>query len=95
MMGEFGRTPRFNSNGGRDHWPQCYSLVLAGAGLPGGRVYGKSDKTAAYPISDPVSPEQILATLYHLVGVDPHREVHDQQNRPYRLVEAEPVYGLL
>ena len=95
MMGEFGRTPRFNKNGGHDHWSQCYSLIMAGAGIPGGRIYGSSETIAAVPTSDPVSPEALLATLYHLIGLDPRSEIHDQQNRPYRLIEAEPVFGLL
>jgi len=95
MMGEFGRTPRFNKNGGRDHWPACYSLVLAGGGIPGGRVYGASDKIAAAPKANPLAPEGLLATMYHLLGVNPGAEIHDQQKRPNRLVSAGPVFGLL
>jgi uncharacterized protein (DUF1501 family) len=95
MMGEFGRSPRFNKDGGRDHWPGCYSLVMAGAGIPGGRIYGASDKLAAAPLSDPVSPDGLLAGVYHLAGVNPSAEIHDQQHRPYRLVDAEPVPGLM
>src|SRR5262249_23021438 len=63
MMGEFGRTPRFNKNAGRDHWPFCFGLVMAGGGIQGGRVYGASDKMAAYPTTEPVSPAQLMATL--------------------------------
>ncbi len=95
MMGEFGRTPRFNKHGGRDHWAQCYSLVMAGGGVRGGQVYGSSDKMAAYPTSNPVSPEDLLATMYHLVGTDHHAIIHDQLDRPHKLTEGEPVYGLL
>ena len=95
MMGEFGRTPRFNKNGGRDHWSRCYSLVAAGGGVPGGRVFGSSDAIASEPLADPVSPEDLLATVYQLMGIDPRTEIHDQQGRPYRLVEGEPVQGLI
>jgi hypothetical protein len=95
MMGEFGRTPRFNKNGGRDHWPSCFSVVLAGGGIRGGQVYGASDKMAAYPASDPVSPEDLIATLYHCMGVDPRTLIHDQQARPYVLAGGEPLVGLM
>jgi hypothetical protein len=95
MMGEFGRTPRFNQYGGRDHWPQCYSAVLAGGGIRSGQVYGASDRLAATVVSDPVSPEELLATLYHLLGVDPQTPIHDLQGRPFPLVAGKPVNGLL
>jgi hypothetical protein len=95
MMGEFGRTPRFNSHGGRDHWPQCYSIVVAGGGIRGGQVYGSSDKLAAAPLSDPVSPEDLLATLYHLVGLDPQTTIHDLQDRPFPISTGTPVRRLL
>ena len=87
--------PRFNKQGGRDHWPQCFSVVLAGGGIRGGQVYGSSDKIAAYPASNPVSPEDLMATLYTCLGVDPHALIYDQQNRPYPLVDGRPVQGLL
>jgi len=95
MMGEFGRTPRFNKNGGRDHWPQCYSLVLAGGGVRGGYVYGSSDRIAAYPTDNPTSPEDLLATIYLLLGVDPDTLITDQQHRPYHLTTGQPIRGLL
>jgi hypothetical protein len=95
MMGEFGRTPRFNQYGGRDHWPQCYSAVLAGGGIRGGHVHGASDRLAASVTADPVSPEDILATLYQLVGIDRHTQIHDLQGRPFPLVQGNPVKGLL
>src|SRR5262249_47213786 len=95
LMGEFGRTPRFNSNGGRDHWPSCFSVVLAGGGVKGGRVHGASDKIGAYPTSSPVTPQDLIATLYHCLGVDPHRVIYDLQHRPYTLVEGTPVQALL
>jgi hypothetical protein len=95
LMGEFGRTPRFNSNSGRDHWPNCFSVVLAGGGIRGGQVHGSSDRIGAYPTSNPVSPQDLMATLYHCVGVDPHTLIYDQQNRPYTLVEGTPLTSLL
>jgi hypothetical protein len=95
MMGEFGRTPKFNNAGGRDHWPQCFSVVLAGGGIRGGQVYGSSDKAAAYPASDPVTPGDLIATLYHCLSVDPRTVIHDLQNRPYVLADGEPLARLL
>ncbi|MCA1685515.1 MAG: DUF1501 domain-containing protein, partial [Planctomycetia bacterium] len=94
MLGEFGRTPRFNDNGGRDHWPHCFSVVMAGGGIRGGRVHGSSDRLGAYPASEPVTPGDLVATLYHALGVDPHSLILDQQRRPYPLVEGEPLLGL-
>lgn len=70
VTGEFGRTPKINRNAGRDHWPFCFSYLIAGAGIPGGRVIGASDEHAAYPADDPVSPENTVASVYRLVGLD-------------------------
>jgi hypothetical protein len=95
MMGEFGRTPRFNKNGGRDHWPRCFSVVLAGGGLRGGRVHGASDKIGAYPTSNPVTPQDLIATLYDSLGLDPHMMIYDLQHRPYVLVEGTSLHALL
>ena len=95
MMGEFGRTPRFNKNGGRDHWPGCYSLVVAGAGIRPGHVHGRSDRIASQPTADPVSPDDILATVYHLLGIDPRLEVRDMSDRPIRVTSGRPVGGIL
>ncbi|WP_406699376.1 DUF1501 domain-containing protein [Singulisphaera sp. Ch08] len=95
MMGEFGRTPRFNKAGGRDHWPYCFSVVMAGGGIRGGQVFGASDKIGAYPASDPVLPEAIVATLYHALGIDPQTLLHDQQERPFTLAEGNPIHALL
>lgn len=94
MMGEFGRTPRFNSNGGRDHWHNCFSVVVAGGGIRGGQILGSSDRIGAFPTSNPVSPQDLVATLYHQLGIDPHALIHDLQNRPYPLVEGTPIRGL-
>jgi uncharacterized protein (DUF1501 family) len=70
VTGEFGRTPKINGGSGRDHWPFCFSYLIAGAGIPGGRVIGASDEIAAYPVDDPVSPEQTVASVFELVGLD-------------------------
>jgi hypothetical protein len=82
-MGEFGRTPKINDNISRDHWPQCYTTLLAGAGVKRGFVYGASDKDAVYPARDPVRPDDLAATMFYLMGIDPHTEVYDAQNRPH------------
>ncbi|MFN5529364.1 MAG: DUF1501 domain-containing protein [Planctomycetaceae bacterium] len=94
-LGEMGRTPRANANWGRDHWSTLFSAALAGGGIPGGRVYGKSDKDAAYPLEKVVGPEDLAATLYHALGVDPELRVLNAENRPTHLVEGgSPVLGL-
>jgi hypothetical protein len=95
MMGEFGRTPRFNKEAGRDHWAQCYSMIMAGGGVPAGHVYGASDATTSEVASDPVRPEDLLATLYHLLGVSPGGMIRDLEDRPYPVVEGSPVKGLM
>jgi len=92
---EFGRTPKINKNAGRDHWPWVYSLVLAGAGVKAGRVYGASDNSAAYPAETPHEQRDFAATLYHLMGVDPETVLYDAVNRPNRLVIGKPIDGLL
>src|SRR5262245_26766548 len=71
VAGEFGRTPKINGSQGRDHWGAAQSVLLAGGGIRGGQVYGKTDKIAAYPTDSPVSPDDFLATIYHAMGVDP------------------------
>jgi uncharacterized protein (DUF1501 family) len=93
-LGEFGRTPRINRNAGRDHWPDCYSFVMAGGGVTGGTVYGSSDKIGAYPATDPVTPGDLAATLFWRFGLDPTREIHDLTGRPYRLADGEPLHKL-
>jgi hypothetical protein len=95
VLGEFGRTPKVNATAGRDHWAACYSALMAGGGIQGGRVHGASDKTAAYPDADPVSPGDIAATLYHLMGVNPAAEYLDFENRPMRVSSGEPILPLL
>jgi len=94
-LGEFGRTPKINNAAGRDHWAACNSVMLFGAGLPGGFVYGASDRTAAFPARDAVSPEALAATIYHLLGVDPRLVLYDAQRRPVSLLHADPIDALL
>ncbi len=85
-VGEFGRTPRINPvNAGREHWPRCYSVALAGGGIVGGQVYGASDRWAAYPSRDPVSPTDLGATILHALGIDPSQELIDPLGRPQRV----------
>jgi hypothetical protein len=95
MLGEFGRTPRFNTAAGRDHWPWCFSAVLAGGGVRGGQVHGASDRTASYPTAGAVTPQDVMATLYHCLGLDPHATIYDLQNRPFALVEGQPIAAVL
>jgi hypothetical protein len=94
-VGEFGRAPKISAgNAGREHWPRCYSAVLAGAGIRGGRVYGSSDRFAAYPLTDPVSPDDLGATILHALGIDPAQEVIDSLGRPMRINAGKPVTAL-
>jgi hypothetical protein len=82
--------------GGRQHWPQCYSMLLGGGGVRGGQVFGASDRGAAYPALNPVGPWDLGATLLHLAGFDPAAEVPDpQQNRRRRVSEGAVIRGLL
>ena len=92
---EFGRTPKINKNGGRDHWGPCNTVVMAGGGVPGGQVFGETDKAAAYPTKDKVTQDDIAATMYHLLGMDPEGRVHDRNNRPHHLALGKPIAKLL
>jgi uncharacterized protein DUF1501 len=94
MLGEFGRTPKINGTAGRDHWGACQSVVLAGGGIRGGQVYGASDKIAAYPTDRPVRPEDLIATVYHALGISSEAMLYDQQNRPHRACEGESLVEL-
>ena len=94
--GEMGRTPKANAKWGRDHWSTLFSAVLAGGGVVGGRVYGKSDKEAAYPIENPVSPEDLAATIYHALGIDHNLRILNSENRPSPIVDGgSPVTALV
>jgi hypothetical protein len=94
-VGEFGRSPRINSMAGRDHWPQCYTALLAGGGVRRGFVYGASDKNGGYPAGDPVRPDDLAATLFHLLGIDPGTEVYDPLNRPLPIARGKPIEGVM
>ncbi len=101
-VGEFGRSPQRgvstsgngNSADGRDHWPYCYTAVVAGAGIKRGYVHGQSDATGSAPLKDPVHPGQLLATIYHAFGINPNTIVYNHLNQPRELVKAETVSAL-
>jgi hypothetical protein len=94
-VGEFGRRPQITAaNAGREHWPFCYSGLLAGGGIGGGQLYGASDARAAYPTDDPVSPQDFAATIYHALGIGPDTVLHDQIGRPHRIVQGNAVSAL-
>ena len=103
LLTEFGRTPKLGyvtsgagaAKNGRDHWPFCYSVQLAGAGVTPGMVYGASDKEAAYPMRDPVTPEDIAATIYTLLGVPADQELRDTLGRPHRIINGTPIDAFL
>ena len=94
MYGEFGRTPKINKKTGRDHWGALQSAVLAGGGIQGGQVYGKSDQQSAYPTEKPVAPEDLHATMYHALGIPPDTMIHDHLNRPHRICDGRPLTAL-
>jgi hypothetical protein len=101
-VGEFGRSPQRgvstsgngNSDDGRDHWPYCFTSVVAGAGIRRGHVHGKSDATASAPLENPVHPMELLATIYHACGIDPETIVYNHLNQPRELVKAQAVTAL-
>jgi len=94
-MGEFGRSPHIDNNGGRQHWPHVYSVVLAGGGIRGGQIYGMSDGQGAYPTENPVSPIDLGATIYHLLGIDTGTIIFDQFGQPHPVCRGEAVEGLI
>ena len=91
VMGEFGRSPRINRQAGRDHWAPVQSVLLAGAGVPGGTAYGASDRTGGYPADRPVTPADLAATVLHRLGVPAGLEVRDRTGRPLRACEGTPI----
>jgi hypothetical protein len=91
VVGEFGRTPRINKQGGRDHWGHVFSMALAGAGIRGGQVIGASDKIGAYPITEPIRGGDLTATIFHLLGIDPNRTFLDKADRPHPLTQGQPI----
>jgi uncharacterized protein (DUF1501 family) len=92
--GEFGRTPRLNPRGGRDHWPGVWSMVLAGGGVRGGQVIGASDAHAEEPRDRPVHLAEVAASVYHALGIDPATKLEDADGRLVPLVNARPVLEL-
>lgn len=93
--GEFGRTPVLNKDAGRDHWPFAYTTVVAGGGVRAGYVHGASDSKGAYVTSMPVSPADLLATMWHCLGVEPGQEIRDRLDRPMTLCPGNVVDGIL
>ncbi|MBM4002485.1 MAG: DUF1501 domain-containing protein [Planctomycetes bacterium] len=95
VMGEMGRSPKINAKAGRDHWPQCGFCLMIGGGITPGAVYGESDAIAAYPKSNPVSPADIVATIYQQMGLDAHTTVPDRTGRPMPIAHGgQPIPGL-
>lgn len=95
-MGEFGRTPKINPAGGRDHWPQVWSILMAGGGIQGGRVIGKTDDIGAFPVERPVTPAEVVATVYHGLGIDLETELPGPGTRPIPIVDygTKPILEL-
>jgi hypothetical protein len=94
-VGEFGRSPRINNLAGRDHWPQCYTALLAGGGVRRGYVHGSSDKLGAFPASDAVGPEDLSATMFHALGIDPKIQIRDALNRPLPISTGNVIHGVM
>lgn len=94
-VGEFGRSPKINNLQGRDHWPQCYTALLAGGGVRRGHVHGASDKIGAYPALDPCKPEDLSATMFHLLGLRPETEVRDPLDRPLPISPGKVIEGVI
>ena len=95
VIGEFGRTPKINANGGRDHWGHVFSFAMAGAGIRGGQVIGASDKNGAYPATNPFTGGDLTATMFHLLGIDPNGFFLDNLNRPHPVTKGEPIAAML
>ncbi|MGL5095202.1 MAG: DUF1501 domain-containing protein, partial [Planctomycetia bacterium] len=95
-MGEFGRGPKIGDRDGkgRGHWPQCYTVLMAGGGVRGGAVVGASDRIGAYPAERPVRPDDVAATMYHALGIPPETEIHDLQGRPLPIADGKPILEL-
>ena len=95
LLTEFGRTPKVNGGGGRDHYPNCYSVAFAGAGVSQGLLYGTSDRTGAFPDENPVHPSDLHATIFHALGIDPKFVLHDQDDRPLAASDGEvlPIFA--
>jgi hypothetical protein len=92
--GDFGRTPRINRKAGRDHWPPCQTVLMAGGGTRGGQVFGSSDRIGAFPRDNPVRPDDITATVFHALGFAPESVIHDQLGRPMPISAGQPIRAL-
>ena len=88
FLTDFGRTPRINGSSGRDHYPHAYSVVLAGAGIQGGQVYGSTDRSGAHPLTQPCGPEDLHATIFQALGISPKAELHDFLGRPFAITDG-------
>jgi hypothetical protein len=103
VLGEFGRTPKLGqvtsgagaTRNGRDHWPYCYTVMFAGAGVPGGKIIGSSDRQGAYPSLEPVGPADIAATIYQIMGIGSETEILDPQGQPHRVIRGRAIDGVL
>ena len=98
-MGEFGRSPKVENTkqfgpDGRGHWPNCYTVLIAGGGITPGAIYGSSDRIGAYPATDPVSPDDVAATMFWALGIDPATEVTDTLGRPLPIAAGKPITRL-
>jgi uncharacterized protein (DUF1501 family) len=91
VSSEFGRTPKINKDAGRDHWPKVFSVVLAGGGVKRGAIYGASNATASEPDKDPIGPEDLATTVYHLMGIVADKELMAPGNRPIEIVDGGKV----
>jgi hypothetical protein len=94
-MGEFGRTPKINGQTSRDHWPQCYTVLLAGGGVKRGFVHGASDKHGEHPAKNPVRPDDLAATMFYLLGIDPATQVKGNGDRPVNISDGKPVMEII
>ena len=94
-MGEFGRSPKINARGGRDHWGHVFSAALAGGGVQGGSVYGTSDAQAAYPLDGRVEPQDLTATVFHCLGFEPETQIRDRFGRPFGISTGRPIQAIL
>ncbi len=98
-MGEFGRSPKVTNTkqfgpDGRDHWPSCYTVLFAGGGTIPGAIYGSSDKIGGFPATDPVTPDDIAATMFWALGIDPAIEVTDTLGRPLPIAAGKPISAI-
>ncbi|MFM8188029.1 MAG: DUF1501 domain-containing protein [Pirellula sp.] len=94
-IGEFGRSPKHNPSGGRDHWGHVFSGALAGGGVQGGAVYGASDRQGAFPLDGRIEPQDLTATVFHCLGFPPNTEIHDRLGRPLAISKGSPIEAIL